>query len=212
MKRNDFVANLFSKMGAVCILAAIAVSLIAAKLPFHLFGSSALAEKSVRQFMEAFGEGNVARMNACLMDNQQLEAKLPHSSHFSELVWDAYIDSISYAFSGEWYASDSGLCRDVSITMLDTPGALEQLIDRYQRQYGVEIVMDGEEKGISILRDGSSSDFFTEVSDSFVERVLSETQCRKTVTLTLELVYYRNQWKILLNDDVLNLLTGGMSV
>ena len=130
-----------------------------------------------------------------------------------QVLWDAFLDSLSYELVGDCYATDAGLAQDVTFTCLDFSSgtaslqsrALELLVQRVADAEGSEdadTIYD--EKG------DYREDFVMEVLLEVTRDALKEDAKNKEQTLTLNLVYKQGSWWILADSALLGAISGGI--
>jgi len=211
MKRNEWISDLLLKLGMVCIVLAVVISIVMKSAPFSLIGTADSAREQIVLLLESLQKADYEAMNNCLLPKQQIAGKDSYVSDVHRALYDAYIESIEYEFMGECYASDSALCQDIRVAVLDLSYILNELIDTYQRAYGVKIKLGENQQVYLEQKDGTLTDFFSSIPIEFVNKILSEKNYKKSMDITFETVYYQSQWRIALNADIFDLLTGGMT-
>lgn len=211
MRRNVSITGILSKIGVLCIVAAIIISISMKNTPSKLMGSIDSACAQIELFMEAFCRDDFAAMNQCLLNDDQIEATEIPLTGVSGVLRNAYLDTMMYEFTGDCFASEFALCQTVTVQVLDIPCVLRDLIENYQRTFGVEVTLTENNDFVVVLPDGSQKDFFSMVTVEFAEQLLEKHAYYHKINITFEQVYKNGQWKILLNEDVMNLLTGGIN-
>lgn len=209
MKNTKLLSSLFAVLAAVLTVGTVALSLLSLDAPARLVTVSDSAEQCTREFMDAFCRGDHAAAGGLMLGQLQLEPDQEPASQLAALLWEAYGSSLSYAFAGECYASDSGLCRDVTLTALDIPGVMALLKERSQdllaRQAAAtaaDLVFDDE---------GHYQEAFVmEVLCAEAAVILEEGGVTASRELTLELTRRDGQWWILPEQELLDAISGGM--
>ena len=130
-----------------------------------------------------------------------------------QVLWNAFLDSLSYELVGDCYATDAGLAQDVTFTCLDFSSVTASLQSRAQELL-VQRVADaeGSEDADTIYDEKGDyrEDFVMEVLLEVTRDALKEDAKNKEQTLTLNLVYKQGSWWILADSALLGAISGGI--
>lgn len=209
MNTTKKLAVCFALLGALLLGAAGAVSFCALDAPVRLLMADGGAEKCTEEFMNALAGADHDVAEGLLYGNPELPSAGEMESGLEKRLWEAYEGSITYTFSGECYASDSGICRDVEVTALDLPAVLGQLKEQSQsllEQRAAETEWD-----IAFDENGQYREAFAmAVLEDCAGQLVEAGAPTGTVRLTLELVCREGTWYVLPNKGLAELLSGGM--
>lgn len=209
MNMTKVFSVLFAILGVLLIVATVALSILALDAPVQLLGTAEQAEQVTKSCMEAIAKGDYDAAGSLMLGTPSLQPQQKPEGALSGLLWDAYMDSISYEFTGECIASDSGLTRSVTITALDIPGVMQVLKERSEAllkqraaETDTDIVLDEndqyrEEFAMGVLCDGAAD-------------ILEEGGHTVSWDITLNLVHQDGQWWILPEQALIDILSGGM--
>lgn len=209
MKNTKQLSAIFALLGAILILGTVALSFLSLDAPARLVGSSDDAEQRSQAFMDAVCQADYAAAGNMLLGQPQLDSAQEASSALSALLWDTYTGSLSYAFTGECYASDSGLSRNVQITALDISRVMtlleersEALLEQHVEAASSDMVYDE--------NNNYREDFVMEVLRDGVSAILKEGDFSTSREITLHMTFADGQWWILPEQALVNILSGGM--
>lgn len=126
-------------------------------------------------------------------------------------IWEAFQESLSYEFPGECYMTDSGLTLDVKLRYLDVNEALAGLDARTEAllEQHVQAAQDSEE-----LYDENHNfrqELIDQILEEAVSQVLAEDQTYGETTIALQLVFDREQWWVMPDSALLEILAGAVT-
>ena len=210
MKAAKFFSWLFGLAG-VCLMAGTMVLVLASlnaepkvvELPRQ-------AHQSAQALMDAVCGGDYETAQTLLLGQPDLGISRDPEGAVNALVWAAFQDSLEYEFSGECYASDTGLARDVTVSCLDISGVTELLGD-YAGKILAQRLEQAEDASEFCDESGQYREaFLQEVLLEAAQQALDEP---KTITreLTLQLIHQDGRWQILADKALLEVLSGGMT-
>lgn len=209
MNTAKIVSRLFGLLGALLLASAVMLSFAAQDAPARLLWASKDGIRRSGEYMDALCRMDLEALSDMTAGNPGYLAGEETGSDLEEYLWEAYAKSISYEFSGDCYGSDSGIARDVQVTVLDITAVLQELKLRSQDLLAEEAaVTDGD-----IVFDGNGqyrADFAMGVLRKGVQAILEEKSFTKTVELTLDLSCRDGVWYVQPSQAITNILTGSM--
>lgn len=209
MNTTKKLAALFGLLGVLFLGAAVALSFSSLNATTRLLAVSGDAKRCTEDFMDALAGADFAAAETMLYGQPHLPTGDTMESELEKILWEAYEDSLSYDFSGECYASDSGICRDVQVEVLDIAKLLSEI--KAQSQSLLEQRAVATEWEIAFDENGQYRESFAmDVLCDGVSALLEEGGSSKTVPLTLELICQDGQWVVFPNKGITNLLTGSI--
>lgn len=211
MKTAKLFSRVFALLGALLLAGTAALSFLSRNAPVRLLASADGAAAQTEALMETLSQGDFASAGDLMYGQPRLDTDREFSSAFSAALWEAFTGSISYEFSGECYAADSGVSRDVTITALDISAMMPVLEERHQKLLKQQALSESDRSKI-YDSDGSYQEAF--VMDVLAEaagQVLAENEFRTSWDITLNLVCQDGQWWILPDQALMKVLSGGMA-
>ena len=209
MKKCRIFSALFALLGLCAAGAGIYLSLSFRNAEPVLVKQSEAAENQVHGLMYAVKENRFDRVGDMLYGQPGIGAGRQPKDDVGVLLWEAFLDSLTYELEGGFYATESGVAQNVTITTLDissVTGVLREraqamLQDRVAHTADADDVYDGnneyrEEFVMAVLYDAAKSALETDA---------------KTVThpVTINLIYENGQWWIMPEDSLLDAIAGG---
>jgi len=209
MKSIKNLSALFGTLGALFLFFTAALSFTALDAPANLLVVSKEAKYLTEDYMEALCREDLESLGSMMYGQPRLLSEGETESELADYLWDAYMDSVSYEFSGDFYASGSQICRDAEVTVLDISGVLSALKQQSQKLLEERAaVTDGD---LVFEEDGQyREEFAMQVLYDGVAQLLEKEHMEKTVHVTLELTNRDGQWYVLPNPEITSILTGSI--
>lgn len=203
------LSRTFALLGAALLIAAAAIAFGARNTPARLLGTPEEAHAVTQALMEDLSRGDLASAGTLLSGQPVLENSPELSSAYATTLWSAYWDSFQYTFAGDCYAGDAGLCRDVTVTVLDIPALLPVI----ESQYLTLLPKLAAQASADALNPdgGYREEFVLQVLGQAAEQALSAQTPTRSWQLTLNLAYRDGQWWIANDADLTNILSGGLT-
>lgn len=205
MKTAKFLSAVFAVLGAVLVIGTAVLSFTSLDAPVRLLSSMENAEEKTEALMDAICQGNYTSAASVMYGRPELDAGQTPSSELGVLLWDAYGDSLSYEFTGGCYATDSGVARDVTITALDISAVMEPLEEHYRK-----LLQEAEGSDSYDMSDENREAFVMGVLCDAAAEVLEESDYLTSRSVTLNLTCQDGQWWILPEQELLNVISGGV--
>lgn len=158
-------------------------------------------------FFHSFAAGDPEAAGSMLVGQPRLTFRQPEDSPMSDLLWDAYLDSLRFEFQEGLTVTDSGLSRNVTVTGLDIPALMEQLKKAAPSLLAREAAAIGEDQAFG--KDNHyRQDFVTDTLYRGTRNLLKGTVPTATREYRLEMVRRDGTWQILPDQALLDLLCG----
>lgn len=213
MKRR--ITNVFAAVFAAAALAfsALAVYLCASRIGAApvLLSPAGNAQSRAVSFLDAVCQGSYEDAQALLLGTPELGVDRPAQSEVGVLVWDAFVESLSYTLLGECYATDSGIAQDVQLAYLDIDAATADL---RQRAEAILSQLQQTTEEVSDLYDRDNNyreDVVMQVVYTAAQQALAENARTVTTTLTLEMICLDGEWWIVPDETLLQAISGGLA-
>lgn len=211
MKIARICACAFAAVGAALMLGAIVLCLFSLDAPVEMIGMPKEAMACAEEMMDALAEGDFASAAQRMYGQPELGAEGMPENAMSAQVWQAFLDSISYEFVGVCYAEDSGIYRDVSITVLDVPALMETLPGRVSAL--AEQRMEAAENMTALYDDSGNfrPELVQEVLQEAVAQALRDKPAATSYDVTLKLICQDGKWWVVPDQALLQAISGGMA-
>jgi len=210
MKISKVFSMFFALLAVVIAVAAIVISFKALDSEPVLMEASEEALETVDVLMNAVAEGNYNQAGATMYGMPDLGVH-EAADEVGQLVWDAFVDSISYELVGDFHATDSGLAHNVKISSLDMKAiaaklgvyAEDLLTQRVEAAEDMDQVYDENNE--------YREDFVMQVLLDAAAKALEQDAVYNEQEITLNLVYKQGQWWIMPEQPLLSAISGGIA-
>lgn len=126
------------------------------------------------------------------------------------LIWDAYLDSMTYELVGECYVTDSGIAQDVTLTYLDADSVTSQLEQRAKTMLEEKVQNATDVSEIYNENNEYREDVVMKILHDVTLDALREDAKTTTVTITVNLTYQDGQWWIVPEKALLDAISCGV--
>ena len=210
MKIRNIISAVFAGV-AVCA-AAVAVYLSFSSLDAEpvLLSPPDEAETRVLEFMDAVCNADYEQVSQYLSGNPSLGLDREAADEVGGLLWDAYTSSLSYSVVGECYATDDGLAQKVSLTGLDITSVTSVLKERSQALLEQRVAEAEDADEVYDENNDYREDFVMDVLYDAASQALKEEGKQMTVDFTVNLVYQNDQWMVVVDNELLDAISGGI--
>lgn len=210
MKFAKFIAVIFGLVGTVLMVGAIGVCLTSLDAPVRMVEYPQEAMDRSEEMMDAVASGDFSAAAQVMYGQPDLGADRQAEDEVGQLIWAAFVDSISYEFAGDCYATDSGISRNASVTTLDISSVTENLRDRSQKLLSDRVA---EATDMAELYEGEEfrEDVVMEVLNEAVQQALQEDAKTVSRDVTLNLIYRDEQWWVVPDQALLKAISGGVN-
>lgn len=211
MKIAKFFSAIFALLGTVLMVGTAALCLISLDADVKVKKLPDEAVECSEKLMEALDSGDYAVVGSLLYGQPDLGADREPADEMGELVWSAFTDSISFAFAGECYATNSGFSRDATITTLDISGVTGALTERAHALLTARVEAAQEMSEIYDEENNFREDLVNEVLREALAQALAEDAQTVTYDVTLNLIYREDQWWVVPDQALLQAISGGVT-
>lgn len=211
MKIARFFAVIFGFLGTVLMLGSVVLCLVSLDEPVKLAETPAAAAACSEELMEAVAAGDYAAAANVIYGQPDLGVDREPADPAGVMIWDAFVDSISYEFKGPCYATDSGIARDAAITALDIPSVTEKLAQRAHALLTKRVETATDMAQLYDEENNFREDLVAEVLREAVVQALAEDGQLVTQDVTLNLIYRDGQWWAVPDQALLQAISGGVA-
>lgn len=204
------LSALFGVFGIAIAAAAVYVSFYSIHAAPVLVKQPDAAEIQVVRMLDSVCDGDFDAAGNMMQGTPNLGVDRPASDEVGVLIWDAFLESLSYEVAGDCYATDSGVAQDIRFTCLDVQSVTATLRERSQNLLEQRVA---EAEDISEVYDENNNyreDVVMDVLYDAAQAALEEDAQTQTVEVTVNLVYDQGQWWIVPDDALLKAISGGI--
>ncbi len=211
MKITKWIGALFAIPGLMLLGLTVAVALAALDADPVLLTPTDSAKVQTETLMEAVSQGDYAAAALTMYGTPDLGADRDPEDPVGKLLWNAFVESLSYEFQGECYADETGLARDVTVSYLDL-SAVTAALGTHSQKLLPERVAQAED--VSEIYDENN-----EYREAFIQQILldaaalalEENAAYGSREVTLQLIYQADQWWIIPDQALLKAISGGIA-
>lgn len=196
-------------LAAVLAVTALLICMTQRSAEPKLFGKAEGAEECARAMMACISQGDYAGASAYLYGTPSLGTEAQRETPAAELIWNAFVSSLECQSQGGCYATVSGVAQDFTVSSLDIP-SLTQTLKEHSSAVLEARVEAAEDMSQVYDSDGQYREDFAEsvLEEAAREAVAAGNPVQRTVTV--QLVYDRNQWWVVPDQALLSAISGGI--
>ena len=211
MRISKFFSGVFGLLGLALAAGTVWLSLHSLNAAPVLVFQPEAAEEQAQALMTAVEKGDYTTAGNLMYGCPDLGADHDAADRVGQLIWSVFQRSFDYEFTGEFYATDSGVARDVKISALDISGVTENwgvlsqnlLTQRMEQAEDMSEIYDENNE--------YREDFVMDVLYDAVLQALGEDAEYIEQEITLNMVYEQGQWWIVPDHALLQAISGGVS-
>lgn len=213
MKLARFFSVIFGVLGCVLLVGSIVLCLVSLDEPVKLVEIPQEAVQCAAEVMDALAAGDFSAAAQRMYGQPELGGEAVPSDAASALVWDAFVTSISYEFTGSCYATDTGLARKASVTALDIPSVTENLDSRVHALLSQKVASASNMAELYDENNNFRGDLIDQVLSEALTQALALAQDARTVTreVTLNLICRDGSWWVVPDGALLQVISGGVA-
>ena len=174
-----------------------------------LLGRPEKAMEQAQTVMDRLCAGDYDGAAAGMVGQPRLGVDREPADSVGKLLWQAFLESLSYEFQGEPYAVDRGLAWDAEVSCLDFDAVTRNLGTRCRELLEQRVARA---ENMSQIYDENSEyreDVVLEVLRQAVEDALREDAETVTRTVTLKLECVDGRWLAVPDGELLNVFSWG---
>lgn len=211
MKITKLFSGLFAALGVIIMLVTAVVSLSSLNRMPQLLTPPEAALAQSEAVMEAVAQGDYTAAGNRMYGQPSLGVDRDPADAVGVLIWDAFVDSFTYEFTGDCYATDSGLARNVTITTLDISSVTANLKARSEALLEQRVAEAEDVTEIYDQDNNYREEFVMQVLYDATVQALQEDAAYTTQELTVNLVYQQEQWWVMPEQPLLRAISGGIA-
>lgn len=209
MKKIPILSWVFTGLGVVLASAVLVICLSQRNGTPLLLGSTQGAEDCARNLMERVCAGDYAGASQYLYGNPELGSAPQGENAAAELIWQAFLSSLSFQPAGDCRVDEKGLTQDYILSGLDIPALLAKL---KQTAPGVlNARVNGAESFLEVYDDSWQyrEEFTQSVLEEAARQVIGEATPTQQ-TIRLRLAFADGRWWVMPDAQLLTAISGGI--
>lgn len=209
MRVSKFFAAIFAILGICTAAAGVYLGFAYKDADPILLTPPLTAKSQAVSLMNEICQGDYESASTRILGTPSLGLDRAAAEEVGVLIWDSFVESLSYEMEGTCYPTDTGLAQKVKLTSLDMGSVTANLQERSQTllEERVEAARDTSE--IYDENHEYREEFVMDVLYDAAVAALEEDAAEKTVELTINLAYQDGQWWVVADSALLNAISGG---
>ena len=209
-RKTGLLSGIFFFLGVGFALLGMILALTKTKAEPVLVEQPQAAMERVQTMLDALCEGDYDTVTGCLYGTPVLGLDREPQDAVGRLFWQALTDSYTYELQGDFYATDSGVAVNATITALDLNSVTVNLRQRAQDLLEERIDQAEDTSEIYDNNNEYREDFVMGALYDAALAALEEDAGTVSWELTLNLVYKDGHWWIMPEQTLLHAISGGV--
>ncbi len=171
-----------------------------------------LPQQAVAQsdaFAKALDDGDLAAAGQLILGQPELGIQEPKDA-MSKLVWQAFLDSLSFEYTSNCYAGQTGICRNGTVTALDVPKTLESLKLCAHDLLSQRVITAESMEDIYDEQFNFREDVVQQVLNQALTEMVRNHQATVTKEVAVMLVQQDGQWYAVPDQALLQAISGSI--
>lgn len=202
MKGAKIFSWLFGLLGICLMVGTIVLCLSSLNAAPKVVQLPQQAQQRTEALMESICHGDYAAAEKLLLGQPELGLSREPETELGALVWQAFVDSQSYEFDGDCYATENGLARKVKVNSLHVASVMAAIKDKAAMLLDPAMV---DESG------SYPEEYKEQVLLKAAEEAVKEDGVLTTKHVTLQLTFRDGQWRIVADKTLLAAISGGVA-
>ena len=208
MKRRILAPLFFGLLAVLFAASAVYLAVQYRNADPVLLAAPEAAVQRAEDVMDALCDGDFLRAQTMLYGNPDLGVDREPADPVGAVLWDAYVDSLTYELVGPCYAADTGLVQQVKITGLELSSATEYLGPRARALLNEALEQAEDVSEIYDENNEYREDLVAEVMAEAARQALEADVRYSYRIVTLQLVYDDGQWWVAADEGLLGAISG----
>lgn len=211
MKKNQFLSLLFVVIGLVLLTGSVCICLAFLDAPPIMVKAPEGAVSCAKDLMAALENGDYEAASQLLSGQPDLGLDREPAEESGRLIWDAFTDSFQYEFTGDCYATPTGVAQTVMITTLDLSKISARLPQRMDDLLAQKIASSTVMSEIYDEKGDFRQDLIQQLLLQGISEILEEDAATVTHGVSLNLVYENGRWQVTFDQALLQAISGGVA-
>ena len=211
MKKKIFLPLVFSLIGIVLLVGTLLFCLTSLNSPAIMIAAPKEAKVSAQSMLDAIAAGDYETASTYIYGQPSLGASQEPAEQIGQMLWDAYIDSFTYEFSGNCYASLSGVSLNVTVHALDLSSVGTKLSERMDTLMTKRLEQEGDISEIYDKNGNFQESLIQKLLLEAFQQALDQDAQITTQTFALNMTYQNGRWWVVLDQALLQAISGGVT-
>jgi len=210
MKLSRIIGGLFGVAGVCAAVLSITLAFQKMDASPVLVEQPETAREQVEVLMEAVSNNDYVTASTVIQGNPVFGADREPADAVSGLIWDAFVESVSYELVGELYATDSGVAQNITVTALDMGSVTANLKERSEKLLEQRVKAAEDPDEVYDEKNEYREDFVMQVLYDATVQALNQDAKTVTSDVTINMIFEDGQWWIVSDSALLSAITGGV--
>lgn len=169
-----------------------------------------LARSKVVMLMNAVCDGDFDKASQTILGTPSLGIDREAADETGAMIWNAYLDSISFELVGDCYTTQGGLAQKICITSIDISSVTKNLRERSQALLAQRVLEADSTAEVYDEKNEYREEFVMAVLHDAAKEALREDAQTQTIELTVKLSFHNGNWWVVADNDLLDAISGGV--
>ena len=208
MKIARFFAYVFACIGILLLIGSMGFFLLNRNADVRVLELPREAVSCSEDFARALNDGDLEAAAQYVYGQPDRGVDTVPENPESALLWEAFVNSISFEVPGNCYIEQNTLLRRGSITTLDISSVIGKLRESVQSLLDQRIASAQSLEEIYDAQNQFREDLVTQILDQALQQALAQDGQTVTREVTLKLVNRDDRWWVVPDQNLLQILTG----
>lgn len=208
MKVARFFSVIFAVLGTLLLVGSIVVCVFSLDAPAWIIEIPKQAVDCTDSFARNLNDGDLTAAAQLMYGQPNLGAEGTSADPETEIIWNAFLESISFEFTGKCYAADDGFARDASVTVLDISSVTQKLPERTQSLLKQRTASAQNMEEIYDNAGHFHEDLTKQVLQEAMQQALNQDAQTVIREVTVKLVNRDGKWWIVPDQTLLQAISG----
>ena len=211
MKFARFIACLLGIVTAAVMIFSIGFCLISLDAEVKVLEIPTRAVECSDSLQEAIRTGDFAAASEGIYGQPDFGADRVPADTAGIMIWDAFRSSISFEYTGDCYATDSGIARDAVVTVMEIPSVTDQLSQRAHALLTARVEAATDMAELYDENNNFREDLVEDVLNQALTQALAENAETVRVEGKVNLICRDGKWWAVPEEALLTALSGGVA-
>lgn len=207
---KKLLSLIFAMIGIAAAIAAVNLSMANKEADPVMLVPPEEAKLQVVGMMDALCDADFAKASTYMLGQPDLGVNREPSDPVGVLIWNAFLDSMSYETVGDCYGTEQGLAQNVTFSCMDITSVTAVLKDRSWALLETRVAEADDPDDIYDENMQYREDVVLDVLYDAAAAALNEDAKTLTVDVTVNMVYQNEAWWIVADRNLLDAISGGI--
>ena len=208
MKLARFFAYVFACIGTVLLIGSMGFFLLNRNAEGKILELPGEAVACSEAFAQALNAGDLEAAAERIYGAPDLGVATVPAEPETAALWDAFRDSLSFSYGGDWSIVPTGLARTGTVTAVDVGSLMEKLPERTQALMNQRIASAEDLTELYDEQNNLRAEVVTEILRQALQQAISEDARTVTREVTVKLIKWDGSWWVVPDQALLQMLSG----